>query len=50
LNGTVQYDVIDTNGVTPQTAAEVISSALQRLNHLNNGQSIHFWEAESELA
>jgi diguanylate cyclase (GGDEF)-like protein len=50
LTGTVQYDVIDTNGKTPQTAAEVISSGLNRLNSLDQGQSIYFWEPNNEIA
>jgi len=50
LKGTLQYEVIDANGKTPQTAAEVISSALERLNTMEDGQSIHFWAPLSEPA
>jgi len=50
LEGTVQYDVIDADGDTPQIAAEVIASALERLNQLDQGQSIHFWDQTSKLA
>ena len=50
LQGTVQYDVIDAKGSTPQTAAEVIASGLERLNSLDEGQSLHFWDLTSKLA
>ncbi|MDX1341143.1 MAG: response regulator [Reinekea sp.] len=50
LHGTVQYEVIDANNSTPQTAAEVIGAGLERLNDLDNGQSIHFWDETSKLA
>lgn len=50
LTGTVQYDVIDSKGEAPETGAEVIAEALNRLNNLSEGQSIHFWEKVGQLA
>lgn len=50
LLGTVQYDVIDTQTTTPNTAAEVISAGLERLNQLDDGHSLHLWELNSEPA
>lgn len=48
LTGTLQYEVIDSNGKTPHAAAEVISGAIERLNSLDEGQSIYFWEQSGE--
>lgn len=50
LSGTVQYDVIEANGKTPQSAAELIGSALERLNELAEGEGLHVWDSLSELA
>lgn len=50
LTGTLQYDIIDANGKTPQDATEVITGALDRLNALEEGQSIHFWEQSNDDA
>ncbi len=49
LSGAVQYEVIDANGQTPQHAAEVIGAALERLNSLQEGQGIHFWDQTNEM-
>lgn len=48
LTGTLQYDIIDANGKTPQSSVEVITGAIERLNTLEEGQSIHFWEQPND--
>jgi diguanylate cyclase (GGDEF)-like protein len=50
LNGTVQYDVLYAGSHAPESSAQLISSALERLNNLDEGQSVHVWEQASELA
>ena len=50
LTGTLHYEVIDANGNTPHTAAEVVSSALDHLNQMADGQSVHLWTPGSEEA
>jgi len=48
LIGTLHYEVIDANGNTPQTATEVVSAALEHLNLMSDGQSVHLWSPDSE--
>jgi len=50
LIGTLHYEVIDANGNSPQTAAEVVDAALEHLNLMADGQSVHLWTPDSEQA
>ena len=50
LTGTLHYEVIDANAKATQTASEVISAALEHLEQMADGQSVHLWAPDDKEA
>lgn len=50
LIGTMQYEVLEKSAAQDLDATVFLQSALQRLNELSEGQSMHIWETLNELS
>ena len=50
LKGTIHYEVVNADGQAPKSSADILSAALNHLDELEEGQSIHFWEIDQQLA
>ncbi|MEJ2042623.1 MAG: response regulator [Reinekea sp.] len=50
LKGTIHFEIINANGRSPNTAIEIINSAQDHLTALSEGQSIHIWEFDGQIA